>query len=52
MVAEQHTHVTAQVDANVYHSVAFLTAADGIIIPDPCTQSNSIHLVIQCGNVS
>ena len=43
MVAEQHTNVTAQVDdADIYKGVALLTAADSIIIPDPCRQSNSM----------
>ena len=41
MVAKQHTNVTAQVDADVYKGVAFLTTTDSIIIPDPCRQSNS-----------
>ena len=51
MVAEQHTkYDTAQVDADVYNSVAFLTV-DSIIIPDPCRQSMFKYLGIQCGSV-
>ena len=43
VVTEQHTNFTVQVDdADIYKGVALLTAADSIIIPDPCRQSNSM----------